>query len=1778
MDVVQSPQILSKASDDTRMADHAVCRHMATETAQMVAARLNTAAERGDSCGAQFWVPDPEPHRLWRLVRVVGPGSSPGMVLVEDDGHSDIREVALTVAHPHDPTHDRDLDDVCEMGDLHQAPLLAMLNRRWRADTIYTAAGKVLISINPYRDVTDCSDHTHHAPHLFAWASAAHDALRRDGINQAIVVNGESGAGKTMASTMIVDYLANLSARCVEPLTRALVATTPVLEAFGNAKTAMNNNSSRFGKYVLLDYDDDAMVGAHLEDFLLEKARVTTCAAHERNFHFFYQLCADTLFQRYGVSSTPRQHAYLNQHDVTIDGVDDAAELRVTCNALSTLGLKLELLNRVSAACLRLGDLVFEDDFAECGEEQASVIDSGPLEDVAHALAIDRAELEHSLRHRVISVAGEKKLIAYTALQAETVRDALAKALYERLFGYVVARCNEALVAAAGTASPRSSMPVMRSPVVERKMRHCVDDSDEGASSVEFENRCLSIGILDIYGFEILSENSLDQLLINYANEMLQVAFNHEVLIAETRRYETDGVEWKGVELLDSTACIDLVQGILVQLDEQVKLGQRGSDLNFLGCIDKVYCDKHASYAKPRFGASEAFICRHYAGDVTYTVHGFLKRNIDPLSTDLAALMRSSKDNVIASWYPPPPPGESGRQFQRRILGESTSKKFREQMTALTQELAECAKHYVRCVRPNAIKSPDLFDADLVLRQLRFFGILDIVRIRRLGFPERADLQPFWDSYWRLVPTAPTDHRWHAFEHLLPPNIVAIGLHGAYLEALPDKEWRAWHSAREPGLRRIEELEEARTHCARLNETAKVDSLAAEIDRLKLDLHRIPPPDITKAVVLLCSILLEPDEYALGKTSGQLYTKLGVTQRLDEMLAKAMGVEISLAKKRHAQLSELAKERVNAETSATLLVQKAARARLALRAYRKEKHAAGKLADSVRVFLAKKHVHRLETRRRDEYAKRLARAQAHIGDLTRRHVKACEFADACELVNADLMCMLQAAMSAVTAASAKLEEQTSQNKHDAGGLEAKRAAIHAVEAASEVAAQKVGDAEQTVLEGALALQRKWLGDMQNKFDRATERSELAEASATGLSCTAAELIESVRHRIVKQRTPVLSTELEMAAAALARYEAAVAETYGGFLSGKLRNLERRHTAVVAESSKSQHEPQQVVEAIQRAERNIGDARRCVDSFLSCVTLGGVHRARDIYLGEADVLDTAEQMIVAVVEPAVREEEELFEATAKTRALADLAECRRRRATLLARARNAQGGGVDCCPEVIEALCKLDATLAREDEQTSAAATVLSDVARTARQDSEVLSAAVDQCLVASRAAIKMAATMRATKARKTYLAHVKAAIKLEAAARFMANFRSMRRKRDKAVVLETLVRGFEARRRFAMRLEARRNKAAVSMQAWWRSVSDSWCMRFVRKLTRPWQAVLPSRREYVVVSTVVVWHRYSQVGRVGEIVGSRKVHLIVTSRGNVVFSSGGVSVYAPDATPSLVRVLDCAKGRLSVVLPKPSTPAQPPPGREVPLSVVDADKPPRAVPPCKFELKFKRGLRTSSMTLTDLAGTVQRWTQLKELFEADDGSGGFKTLSPKHVVRLNLRLSIANLPIHCYGRLYKQPFKRHVFKAETPRRELEASHSREKLSDLPSPISRMRQDNTDQSNTFKGKVTKVSVTVQSAGGGKHEEKERLFILQGGVLRYYKHEADDCPKGQLCLPALAGVPSQTTIEVCHDPRFQFNVKTHLFPKGITIRAHDSQEFHSWIDAINASVTNGLSRVS
>ncbi|CAI5730535.1 unnamed protein product [Hyaloperonospora brassicae] len=709
--------------------------------------------------GEKVWCPDP--RNVWQLGTVVEDDGEKLHVMLPD---ADV-EQQFTVAqvHPYDPSHALDLRNVAEMDNLHEAPLLDLLRRRYLQDQIYTYTGDILISINPYKNIPMLYNFPeldsvigklseNPIPHVYSTAHGAYHAMMQSGRCQSVLVSGESGAGKTEASKYIMRYLANISeigkktpkvlkeeanASSVE---QCVLQSNPLLEAFGNAKTIRNDNSSRFGKFIKIFYHADGTIsGATTSHFLLEKSRIVGSAEAERNYHIFYQICAGMLAEeKKALYLKPAsEFCFLNQGNcVHVPEINDKKDFRELVEAMGTVGIPPDLkysIFRLVACVLHLGNL----EFTENAKNESEIAHPEDVTKLAELMMVTPSELQFALTKRTMSAGarGSVAEIALTAVESVKSRNGLAKDLFSKIFDWLVSQINKS------TAYVGSSLGV-------------------GTGS-------RFIGILDIFGFESLQVNSFEQLCINYTNEMLQQQFNQHVFVYEQEVYVEEGIDFSRLEFKDNGPCLDLIDkkplGILPLLDEQGMLGRRASDENFIQKLhqthlpkSKVSGDTAVYYSKPRF-ATDEFVVHHYAGEVTYNVTGFLEKNDDSLHNDLISLMDSSECEFLRKLYPITQAGvEAGganprkpiRKAGNKMTGTMTvGRKFRDQMADLMVELKATTPSFVRCVKPNSLRFPQGWNAELILNQLTYLGVMETVRIRRSGFPVRRLFEEFHQKY-----------------------------------------------------------------------------------------------------------------------------------------------------------------------------------------------------------------------------------------------------------------------------------------------------------------------------------------------------------------------------------------------------------------------------------------------------------------------------------------------------------------------------------------------------------------------------------------------------------------------------------------------------------------------------------------------------------------------------------------------------------------------------------------------------------------------------------------------------------------------------------------------------------------------------------------------------------------------------------------------------------------------------------------------------------------------
>ncbi|XP_076437285.1 unconventional myosin-Id-like [Babylonia areolata] len=625
---------------------------------------------------------------------------------------------------------------------LHEVTLdgfMDNLKLRFEKGKIYTYIGEVVVSVNPYRtmDMYGKSfveqyrgrEIYERPPHIFALADAAYKTMKRQARDTCIVISGESGSGKTEASKIIMRYIAAVTnvggQREVERVKDVLILTNIILEAFGNAKTNRNDNSSRFGKYMDINFDFKGdPIGGHINNYLLEKSRVVHQQAGERNFHSFYQLlmgAPDDRLSKMRLTRDPSVYHFINQGgDPKVSTIDDRGDFKSVMGALKSSGFQpehIDTLWNIVGAVLHLGNVNFDMD----GDgEHAQVSNRQDLVDLAQLLAVDMQALERALLSRSIAAGGhvvEKKLNVSDALYA---RDAFAKAIYDRMFSYIVGRINEAI--------------------------------DPKHSGMRYVGKNTVIGVLDIYGFEIFDNNSFEQFCINYCNEKLQQLFIELVLKQEQEEYMREGIEWVHVDYFNNKVICDLVEaphkGVLAILDEACLNVGKVTDEMFLEAMaqklkgDRFVCRKLAP-ADKTLEHSRDFRIQHYAGDVTYSVVGFIDKNKDMLFMDFKRLLFNSSNEVIKSMWP------EGKQLVTETTKRPTTAgtAFKTSIILLVENLASKTPFYVRCIKPNEIKSPLQFDDTRCRHQVMYLGLLENVRVRRAGFAFRMSYDRFLQRY-----------------------------------------------------------------------------------------------------------------------------------------------------------------------------------------------------------------------------------------------------------------------------------------------------------------------------------------------------------------------------------------------------------------------------------------------------------------------------------------------------------------------------------------------------------------------------------------------------------------------------------------------------------------------------------------------------------------------------------------------------------------------------------------------------------------------------------------------------------------------------------------------------------------------------------------------------------------------------------------------------------------------------------------------------------------------
>ncbi|CAI0473411.1 unnamed protein product [Linum tenue] len=622
------------------------------------------------------------------------------------------------------------VDDMTKLSYLHEPGVLQNLATRYELNEIYTYTGNILIAVNPFQRLPHLYD-THMmeqykgaafgelSPHVFAVADAAYRAMVNEGKSNSILVSGESGAGKTETTKMLMRYLAFLGGRSgVEGRTveQQVLESNPVLEAFGNAKTVRNNNSSRFGKFVEIQFDKSGRIsGAAIRTYLLERSRVCQISDPERNYHCFYLLCAAPAEdkEKYKLGS-PKSFHYLNQSKCyELDGVNDAHEYLETIRAMDIVGIgeeDQEAIFRVVAAILHLGNI----EFAKGAEIDSSKIKDDKsrfhLDTTAELLRCDPKNLEDALIKRVMVTPEEIITRTLDPENAVSSRDALAKTLYSRLFDWIVEKINVSI------------------------------GQDPDSKSI--------IGVLDIYGFESFKCNSFEQFCINFTNEKLQQHFNQHVFKMEQEEYTKEEIEWSYIEFVDNQDVLDLIEkkpgGIISLLDEACMF-PKSTHATFAQKLYQTF-KNNKRFIKPKLSRTD-FTILHYAGEVNYQANQFLDKNKDYVVAEHQAVMTASKCPFVVGLFPPLKE-ESSKSSKFSSIGA----RFKLQLQSLMETLSVTEPHYIRCVKPNNVLKPAIFENVNIIQQLRCGGVLEAIRISCAGYPTRRAFYDFLNRFGLLAP------------------------------------------------------------------------------------------------------------------------------------------------------------------------------------------------------------------------------------------------------------------------------------------------------------------------------------------------------------------------------------------------------------------------------------------------------------------------------------------------------------------------------------------------------------------------------------------------------------------------------------------------------------------------------------------------------------------------------------------------------------------------------------------------------------------------------------------------------------------------------------------------------------------------------------------------------------------------------------------------------------------------------------------------------------------
>lgn len=659
-------------------------------------------------------------------------------------------------------------DDLATMQTLNADIIVQQLEQRYQHGIIYTYIGDIMMAVNPFKPLPIYNEQFQEQytnmnkgalpPHIFGVADQSFHSMLHLQMNQCIVISGESGSGKTESANYLLQQLTNLGQAPDKSLEQKILQANPLMEAFGNSRTVINDNSSRFGKYIDMIFNNiGSVMGARITEYLLEKSRIIQQAPGEQSFHIFYYILAGLTGMpddNYFLKST-QSFRYISQYMRDSHSMAAAASKFQTIEqCFDIIGFTPEEVDQVYcvlASILHIGNIDFTAQETRHGSDSCTVVDDTIVNNVASLLGVDTKELNDAMTTTGILARGEVIIRCNTSYEALDARDAMAKALYGRLFSWIVNKIN-----------------------IQLKPKHEVTNT-------------FCIGILDIFGFENFPKNSFEQLCINIANEQIQYYFNQHIFAWELQEYEAEGVEGVEVDFEDNRPVLDMFlmkpMGLLALLDEE-SLFPKGTDQSLTAKFHQnIRCP---AYIKPRAEQSLSFTIEHYAGKVEYQTVGFLEKNRDRLPTEVVHLFRMSVKEVVKALFHTPltkignlstssrnsPADESMKNYKdprqtpssrfenmghgqgstsMTRIQQTVSSYFRYSLMDLLSKMVAGTPHFVRCIKPNNMKVPGQFDRSIVKIQLMYTGVLETTRIRQEGYSHRIPFGEFLERYYILM-------------------------------------------------------------------------------------------------------------------------------------------------------------------------------------------------------------------------------------------------------------------------------------------------------------------------------------------------------------------------------------------------------------------------------------------------------------------------------------------------------------------------------------------------------------------------------------------------------------------------------------------------------------------------------------------------------------------------------------------------------------------------------------------------------------------------------------------------------------------------------------------------------------------------------------------------------------------------------------------------------------------------------------------------------------------